>query len=449
MRIRAQASDTSGQASSPQETTSSPAGISTALQTGTLEPRRETGSTSTSTPPRMSIADLAVVTDPLLQFVLPLQRQQITQDALRQGGISGEVRTVQSMTPRELADAMRSAVRTGDFERMPQEAREAFVHEVLDRLVQLPVPEGEKILDVLLGCGAFDTQLRQADGQGRAPAVLRQHALPLLRHFEGELARREQANEQFGTPWENLVLPLLVESQNALRPGLDLRIATPKQLGQQVVEAVKANKATDSIVILDDQILAHRAAAHVVTDPQVPPRIAILDSFEDPRHLANQMLGKMGKLAKHSFVQPVHLETQNAYSCNIFALSAAKKIADHRDSVHTMYEPMTNPPQGTRRAVGLQPTLKGTQTSLPPAFFKHSDSRKTLERLEASSAERGIELSETPVNKRGGTGENILERWDRHSVIRPHETEDRMVTYSASVEEKRRDFVAKAVKHFL
>ncbi|HEV8314711.1 MAG TPA: hypothetical protein VGQ23_16740, partial [Burkholderiaceae bacterium] len=85
---------------------------------------------------------------------------------------------------------------------------------------------------------------------------------------------------------------------------------------------------------------------------------------------------------------------------------------------------------------------------LPVPFFKHSQSAGPLERLKAAQLARGVNLDSVHVNRHGKT---IFARRADHIVHRTRENflgESESLSYSASIEKKREEFVNEAKAHF-
>jgi hypothetical protein len=290
----------------------------------------------------------------------------------------------------------------------------------------------------------FGDLIGTLDADGRAPALLRKHAVPLLRAYRGELARLQAANIQPTTPqWDHMVLPLLVEAQNAATPGLELKLFTMRRLVEHVAQ--QQDRASESIGILDFGAWSalgrgHTGTVHVSTAPDRCPRVTILDSYGSPGAAATPLFNS---LPEGSHIVPVFLRTLKAQECVISAVSNAKKTNDHRAAVAALCGVTDGKPIGS---VVLHETVIGPEV-LPLAFFKHSQQRSTLKLLAETSTRSGLHdaLNDT-VNKDNKT---IFERWDLHQVQRRNPKDwSEWATYSASIEAKRLTFIDQALRHF-
>jgi len=324
--------------------------------------------------------------------------------------------------------------------------RNALIDVALQLLGDAAVPFSEKAgrIDALMRQREhFLDQIRTADDAGRAPAALRRHALPLLTAYRRELMRLQAADQQpSGADWDNLVLPLIIEAQNARTEGLNAKLFTMKQLARRMQEG--QHQTVEHIGILDFGATSflgsgHHAAVHASTAPDRPPRVTVLDSVSDP----SPMTELERTLPPSSRIVPVHLQTQKAEECVIYATAAAKKVADHRDVVNDLHSKSEPRQYGE---VFVHRCIPGPD-ELPMDFFKHSQSRKTLDRLAAVGQESGRhDAHADAVNKKGQT---IYQRWDEHRVERPRVSgSPQMVTYSASIEPKRLAFIDQAIAHF-
>jgi hypothetical protein len=290
----------------------------------------------------------------------------------------------------------------------------------------------------------FGDLIGTLDADGRAPALLRKHAVPLLRAYRGELARLQAANIQPTTPqWDHMVLPLLVEAQNAATPGLELKLFTMRRLVEHVAQ--QQDRASESIGILDFGAWSalgrgHTATVHVSTSPDRHPRVTILDSYGSPAAAATPLFNN---LPPGSHIVPVFLRTLKAQECVISAVSNAKKTNDHRAAVAALFGETDGSPIGS---VVLHKTVFGPEV-LPLAFFKHSQQRSTLKLLAETSARSGLhDARNDRVNKDNKT---IFERWDVHQVQRRDPKDwSEWATYSASIEAKRMTFIDQALRHF-
>lgn len=271
-------------------------------------------------------------------------------------------------------------------------------------------------------------KLREMDDAGRAPNVLRKHARPLLAVFSAELQRLDEVNEQPRTQhWDALVLPLLVEAQNARTNGLHATIRGPESLARALAQ--DAGAAHERIGILETS--GHFAAFHYLTQPGKPPRLCVIDSYEDPSNAVKRIAGHTGCPVN---AVPVLLKTQNATECAVYALATGKKIHANLDSVNALYDGQP----------GVRALVKGWE-QLPVDFFKQTQSLRPLHSLENAQQ---LSLDGVPVNK---GGEDAYERFDRHTVYRDQLSQygtTQTVNYSASIEAKRRTFVQQAIVHF-
>jgi hypothetical protein len=299
---------------------------------------------------------------------------------------------------------------------------------------------------LMLNRAQFSQQIRTAGDDGRAPGVLRQHALPLLTAYKHELERLKAANLQPREwEWDALVIPLIIEAQNAKTEGMDAKLFTQEQLAQLVSQS--GQQACQRIGLLDFGAAStlgegHHAAVLASISPGRPPRVTVLDSFAEPEM---SLFSLIDGLPDGSEFVPVHLKTQKAKECVIYAMATAKKIADHRnavDSLHTKSEPMPNRINSKR----LHNSISGPDF-LPLAFFKHSTSKNTLFDLAEVGQSSGRHSAKTDaVNKNDRT---IFQRWADHKVDRPNLNQPgKVATYSASIEQKRRQFIEQAIDHF-
>lgn len=299
-------------------------------------------------------------------------------------------------------------------------------------------------------------QLRRPDEGGRAPALLREQAVPLLRVYREELGRLQAANLQPRLPeWDNLLLPLLLEAQNARTEGLDAKLLAHDQLVRHVKKNRK--KESSSIGIFDFDPLGphgsgHHCAFHISTSSSRPPHITFVESMrldvQDPSEALNP--AELNELPKGSRIVPVNLGVLNAMDCVIYSLSTAKKIADHGDLVNDLWKK-----SGVAReslGVRIHHPIDGTR-ELPLLFFKHSQSKGTLDMLaQVGQATGRHDAHNDQVNKvnKPEPGQTLFQKWDAHRVDRPKpDNPQEISTYSASIEPKRRLLVDQAIDHYL
>jgi hypothetical protein len=318
----------------------------------------------------------------------------------------------------------------------PVETRTALVDSAL-RHLEAPAPDYDAAL--AKGFTAQALQLRRfhfADllrpgPDDTTPPLLRQHALPLLRAYQADLQALEAGNVQPSkAAWDCVVLPLLVEGQNARTPGLQVKLFTKGQQVQYVAD--HAHHDHERIGILDfgkDDVMgpAHHCAIHDRTSPNLGPRVTLLDSFTNPAFgIADAVLA----FPPGTRVTPVCLDTQVAQECVIYALSMAKKIHQYPGAVNALPEVDAGPPE-TAAGRSLRAVIQDPRV-LPPAFLKHWQRGSTFAGLPP-------DVTQAVVNKKGQT---FAQRWDANRVTRDG------ATYSASIEKKRLQFVEQAIEHF-
>ena len=121
-------------------------------------------------------------------------------------------------------------------------------------------------------------------------------------------------------------------------------------------------------------------------------------------------------------------------------MATAKKIADHRSAVDDLY--LKSEAVESSNGVMQHATIAGADV-LPLAFFKHSQSRKTLDRVAEAGEHSGRHNARSDkINKRGRT---IFQHWDEHAR---QSAQDPSATFNASIEPKRLKFVEQAIEHY-
>lgn len=320
---------------------------------------------------------------------------------------------------------------------LTEQQKDKLVHQLLDKLVSEGMVGSDALVVNVLLNRVFSQQLREPDPDGRAPRVLRQHALPLLQRWKEDLLQLRRNNVEPPTNWDPLLLPLLIESENARTPGLGLRLVTVPELGKLLGDKARANNTFEGTFILDDQ--GHRVAVHAMNRPGMSPRFAALDGFFDPatRYLP-RVQNSDALLRQRGDAVPVTLGIQEGQCCTILSLSIARKIVDHPNAVKRLYAPLDAPAAAARPNRGIHPTVPAATSGLPPAFFKQSQGRTVLTSLPPSD-------QQAPVNN---GKETLLTRWQRHSVTRIDPMWNTTATYSGSVEIKRLEIVQEAIRHF-
>ena len=220
---------------------------------------------------------------------------------------------------------------------LTEQQKDKLVHQLLDKLVSEGMVGSDALVVNVLLNRVFSQQLREPDPDGRAPRVLRQHALPLLQ------------------------------------------------------SKARANNTFEGTFILDDQ--GHRVAVHAMNRPGMSPRFAALDGFFDPatRYLP-RVQNSDALLRQRGDAVPVTLGIQEGQCCTILSLSIARKIVDHPNAVKRLYAPLDAPAAAARPNLGIHPTVPAATSGLPPAFFKQSQGRTVLTSLPPSD-------QQAPVNK--------------------------------------------------
>ncbi|MDO3578264.1 YopJ family acetyltransferase [Ralstonia pseudosolanacearum] len=188
----------------------------------------------------------------------------------------------------------------------------------------------------------------------------------------------------------------------------------------------------------------HVVSADVRT---VGPAVSILilepvDQFSVRRLLESCLEEMAGLLPSNAAVSVlIHDSQKSKFDCAIFALHAASKMVDERrflDALHAEHASPHGPGYASRLA-HLRHTQVGSyrivdaHTILPPAFYKHGQSRKAIEK---AFANRGGAQYAT-VNKQGQT---LLGRFEDKRDFRL----DLNATVSTSIEDKRIAYLARA-----
>ncbi|QCX50017.1 YopJ family acetyltransferase [Ralstonia pseudosolanacearum] len=188
----------------------------------------------------------------------------------------------------------------------------------------------------------------------------------------------------------------------------------------------------------------HIVSADVRT---VGPAVSVLilepvDHFSVRRLLESCLEEMAGLLPPNVAVSVlIHDSQKSKFDCAIFALHAASKMVDERRFLDALHVEHASPhgPGSSLRLARLPHTKAGpyrivdAHTILPPAFYKHGQSRKAIEKAFAS---RGGAQYAT-VNKQGQT---LLERFEEKRDFRL----DLNATVSTSIEDKRIAYLARA-----
>ncbi|CAJ97435.1 probable c-terminal part of a truncated yopp/avrrvx-related protein, partial [Ralstonia pseudosolanacearum GMI1000] len=188
----------------------------------------------------------------------------------------------------------------------------------------------------------------------------------------------------------------------------------------------------------------HVVSADVRT---VGPAVSILilepvDQFSVRRLLESCLEEMAGLLPSNAAVSVlIHDSQKSKFDCAIFALHAASKMVDERrflDALHAEHASPHGPGYASRLA-HLRHTQVGpyrivdAHTILPPAFYKHGQSRKAIEK--AFAGRGGAQYA--TVNKQGQT---LLGRFEDKRDFRL----DLNATVSTSIEDKRIAYLARA-----
>lgn len=274
--------------------------------------------------------------------------------------------------------------------------------------------------------------LRQADAEGKAPAILRRHALPLLRGYQAYLQQLQSANARTCCPgWDNLLLPLLIESENAMTPGMNCRLRTAVEFANCIKQAWNEATTSDSVFVIDHA--GHRAAAQLSAEASRPPRFAILDNWHYPSAALKNILSHMDGDGVTGVGVDLNTMIGRVSDCSIQALATAKNIAADQPAIDVIY--------------GLDPIAQSPRASLPLKFFKHVVTRFQLDDLVASRPD----AKGSAVNKKQ-PAVDIAARWEAHQVVRADAigqcADHSVIPYSASSEVKRRFFISRAILHF-
>ncbi len=344
------------------------------------------------------------------------------------------------------ADNVGSSIAVPDFEAVRQVAlkltqgpadlpkfqKNARVMSVLRAMPRLSCNQANVIAASLLRqVGALALELRTPDTDGRAPALLRSVATPLLQLLGNELDRLRAQNVQPRLKHlANLVLPLLIEATNT-KNRTSIRLLSQQEL-LPVLKRV-ANGGEDEVFILDTG--RHRAAGLAWMRAEGHVCIAILDSFRDPNDVARELARTSS--VPGTAVIPVYLKTQRATECSTYALDAACKICKGRnkDKIKAVWS----------GSPGVQATVNGA-LELPLAFHKHAQTRNLLNEVFAGKSPReAAQLASKPVTR---YGEGIELHYELKEVSRPARLGRAPDTYSASIEDRLRSMVKKAAAHF-
>lgn len=320
-------------------------------------------------------------------------------------------------------------------------------------------------------------------GPSFRPDVAAEHH-PELRAYLEDL---EQALDEGRTPdtADALFLPELVEGLNAAHPGLQLErhlfvLGAPasellaSSLAQRLQNSLGSGQAWRGVLTDGDHAsaisLRFSAHTHDVS-------LLLVDSlgwtpndvqrkrqaWQDTLHTLTEAL--QARAADPNKPMRLHLgmigsEVQKSpEGCHIFALSAAKKMADD-PTIQVLQERVLFGLLTGRIAAGVNHL--DAQRNLPPSMFKHATSKAVLQRYIQASGERRRAAQAkrhagftgwqrlrpdalAPVNKKG---QSLLERHAALLVTRQDRKQPgRQLTYSNSYELKRIDIVRQALVH--
>ncbi|WP_429289538.1 YopJ family acetyltransferase [Paraburkholderia sp. CI3] len=239
-------------------------------------------------------------------------------------------------------------------------------------------------------------------------------------------------------------LPLLVEAQNALNPGLKLLyFDSPDHLAEHV------DGRTEDVFHQRAVIRAHfpRETVHhfVVDIYKENGKVSLI--AVDTVELALFTLVHCRFISKSNHTNKSSLfvtESQNSPSdCTIFSLSHGKKMADHANRFvdwHRLQLSGRPIAEGATKKdkLGLDVFEHGCEI-LPLSFSKHMQSRKRLKEITAKRSD-----ANRPVNKLGKT---LKERFESNVVTRKDRSFKER-TYSGSIEAKRLLFIKQAIDYF-
>jgi hypothetical protein len=299
------------------------------------------------------------------------------------------------------------------------------------------------------------------------PAFDRKLAAELHPGLAGYLNELEAAYRENRTPAveDNEHLKLIVEGLNRADPGLRLEHDAVMQF--EPACWVEKYKLTERLLqglgrgdswrmVIDDGDVEHRYAMSVqCSATSHEASLILVDSLEEATEVEsriaswNDILGRIGAVLRERMPgdQPVKLHLAVASTttqrtnegCDIFALSAARKMAAEPDFARLHHAALADIRAGhtNERVVALP------ATALPPSFFKHSTSgNDLLDNLFHRDAVGRDAMFNPVVN---GDGQTLLERWTSHMTQRWDDAASKARWYSNSYEAKRIDLIRTAL----